>query len=195
MAQTLRQSSLTGRPTEPMTVAAVFLRLARHPSAFLLRRWNWKSATLSCLIRGSIFFAVNLVSDFAGASRALLLEISIVSVTAGFYGSFIQAFRTAKPEWAATLTVMMMPLLHHTLEFLIHSFGGTRRLAPSILISIVFSALSACFNLYAMRRGVLIVGKQRQSFVSDLKQLPGVVLGFLLIIPKAVLRLINDPGN
>jgi hypothetical protein len=173
---------------EKVTVKKVFLRLLRHPSYFLLQRWNWKSAVLSCLVRGAIFFAVNIRSGFRAATYAMLLEISFISITAGFYGALLQAFRKAKPDWAASLTVMvLLPAIHHSLEFLIHSLGGTKKLSASILASIGFSALSACFNLFTMRRGILIVGKHKQPFLQDLKQLPGVILAFLFLIPKTSL--------
>jgi hypothetical protein len=173
-------------PDEKMTVSKVFLRLLRHPSYFLLRRWNWKSAVLSCLVRGGIFFAINIISGFRAATYAMLLEISFISITAGFYGALLQAFRKAKPDWAASVTLMvLLPAIHHTLELFIHSFGGTKKLYASILASISFSALSAYFNLFTMRRGILIVGKHKQPFLQDLRQLPNVILVFLLFIPKA----------
>nr|AUN37142.1 hypothetical protein [uncultured bacterium] len=123
----------------------------------------------------------------------MLLEISFISITAGFYGALLQAFRKAKPDWAASLTVIvLLPAIHHSLEFFIHSFGGTKKLSASILVSISFSAFSACFNLFTMRRGILIVGKHKQPFLQDLKQLPGVLLAFLFFIPKTSLHLFNN---
>lgn len=178
---------------EQMTVRKVFLRLLHHPSYFLLRRWNWKSAILSCLIRGAIFFSINILSGFRAATYAMLLEISFISITAGFYGALLQAFRKAKPDWAASLTVMiLLPAIHHSLEFFIHSFGGTKKLSASIMASVSFSAVSACFNLFTMRRGILIVGKHQQPFLQDLKQLPHVILAFLLFIPKTSLHLLSN---
>lgn len=192
MAENLHQLVGTHKATERLTVGRVFLRLLRHPSSFLLRRWNWKSATLSCLIRGSIFFTINSLSSLAAATSAMLLEVSFLSVTAGFYGAFIQAFRKVKPDWAASLTVMLLlPATHHALEFFIHSAGGTKKLSLSILASAGFSALSACFNLFTMRRGVLIVGNHQQSFRRDLAQLPEVIVEFLCFIPKAIRRRVN----
>ncbi len=168
---------------------AVFRRLIRYPSHFLLRRWNWKSAVLSCLVRGSIFFAANLGSGFAAATQAMALEISFIAISAGFYGAIVQAFRRAKPDWLATLTVMiLLPTINHSIEFLVHSIGGTKKLSISILASISFSALSAAFNLFTMRRGVLIVGRHKQSFSQDLMQLPKVISAFLLFILKAIRR-------
>src|SRR5262245_7918150 len=120
-----------GQPFSPdlpdeETVGKVVRRLIRHPVDGLLRRWNWTSAILSCLIRGSIFFAANLSSGFQAATRAMLLEISFLALTAGFYGALVQNFRRARPTWAATVTVMiLLPLINHLIEYFVHSSGGT----------------------------------------------------------------------
>jgi hypothetical protein len=174
------------------TVRNTLRRLIRHPVYFLLCRWNWKSAVLSCLIRGSLFFAANLSSGFQAAIWAMVLEISFLAVTAEFYGALVQAFRRAKPVWAATLTVMLLlPVINHLMEFFVHSTGGTKRLSLSMMASISLSAFSACFNLFTMRRGVLIVGNHKQSFWQDLTQLPLIVLAFLLCIPKTIRRVFS----
>jgi hypothetical protein len=44
------------------SVGAVLIRLMRHPVEHLIRRWNWKSALLSSLLRAAIFFCTNLVA-------------------------------------------------------------------------------------------------------------------------------------
>ena len=174
-------------PREELTVRAAFLRLLRHPHHLLLRRWNWKTALLSCLIRGALFFTVNATASVMAATEAMLREVSFLVITAGFYGAIVQAFRRARPAWAASLIVMLLlPSVNHTLELIIHSAGGTKKLTTSLIASICFSALSACFNLFAMRRGVLIVGRNRQSLIADIRQMPGIVLAFLLVLPKKI---------
>ncbi|MEW6130171.1 MAG: hypothetical protein AB1757_24255 [Acidobacteriota bacterium] len=170
-------------------VGTVLSRVIRHPLYFLIRRWNWKSALLSCILRGSIFFITNLSAGFALASTAMLVEASFIPITAGFYGAIVQAFRKAKPEWAATLTVMgLLPTINHLLELLIHTAAATPRLKLSILTSITFSAISAAFNIFVMRRGVLLVGKHQQPLSNDLRQLPRMLLSFLFYVPVKTAR-------
>jgi hypothetical protein len=60
-----------------------------------------------------------------------------------------------------------------------------------MLSSVVFTTLSTLFNLYAMRRGALLVGGQGRGFGSDLRALPGLIGGFLVAGPKALLRLMD----
>ena len=90
------------------TVGAVFESLALHPIDHLIRRWNWKSALLSSLLRGMLFFSTNLAAGWHRALGALLAEFVFRSATAGFYGSITEAFRKARPAWAATATTMVL---------------------------------------------------------------------------------------
>src|SRR5262249_47912706 len=112
------------------TVRAALLRLASNPYELLVAQWNWKSAGLSALFRGAIFFGVNLKVGISAATAALLAEFFFRFLTAGFYGAITQAFRKAEPAWKAALAVMFVfPLLQHVLSFLVHWYRGTPLLA------------------------------------------------------------------
>lgn len=179
-------ASLPDTNYDAPTVGAVLRGLLCHPVNHLLRRWNWKSAVLSALIRGLLFFIVNISAGWAAALNAMSIESAFYITTAGFYGALTQSFRRARPAWLATLTVMLLiPASNHTLEFLFHWLGGTEKLARSIIVSICFSMLSAAFNLFAMRRGAFIVGAERQSLRADLGQVPRLIFDFLTALPRA----------
>jgi hypothetical protein len=156
--------------------------LLTNPVA-LVRGWNWKSALLSAMIRGSIFFFANLGGGVAVATDALVIESSFYIVTAGFYGAILQSFRRVEPFWHAILCVtIMLPLLNHSLEFILHWWGRTQKIAAGMIASVLLSLISATFNLYVMRRGVLIVGAGRQPFRSDLRRMPRLVVDFLFFL-------------
>jgi hypothetical protein len=177
------------RTAPPPTVGAVLWRLLRHPVQQLLRRWNWKAALLSACLRGTLFFAATLKAGPRAALSALLIEAAFYAVVSGFYGALLEALRQAQPVWAATLTVMLLlPTFNHTLEFTLHWLGGTPQLKTALLASILVSLCSACFNLFVMRRGVLLVGADRRSLLSDLRLLPNLVAEFLLVLPLALWR-------
>ena len=149
----------------------------------IIRRWNWKSAVLSALIRGSIFFFTNLGEGVGAAAGAFAIESSFYIVTAGFYGAIIESFRRVRPYWQAVVTVtVLVPLINHSFEFLLHWLGGTKRIAAGVAVSVVFSFFSANFNLYIMSRGVLIVGSERESLWRDLARMPRLILDFLLFV-------------
>ncbi len=169
------------------TVAGALVSLLRHPMENLLRQWNWKSAVLSALMRGALFFFANLSAGVAAALGAMAIEAVFYIVVAGFYGAVTQTFRRAQPHWLATLVIMgLMPAVNHTLEFALHWASGTRKLTASMIASVCFSMLSACFHLFAMRRGAFIVGAERQTLLEDFRQLPRILLDFLTCVPRAI---------
>ncbi|MDX2268950.1 MAG: hypothetical protein NW208_12645 [Bryobacter sp.] len=164
---------------EPL--GAVVGEMLRHPGRELVARWNRKSALTSALIRGAIFFFTNLSAGARAASGAWAAEFVWRFALSGFYGAITQRLRFATPRWAAMAAVGVgLPVFNHTLEFLIHSARGTPKLKLSILVSVIFTALSMLFNTYAMRRGVLVTGEGGQSLGEDFRQMPGVIGGFLL---------------
>lgn len=175
---------------EDATVSAVLRALLRQPRKLLIQRWNWKTALLSASVRGSLFFFANLGAGWRAALLAFGLEAACYAVLAGFYGALLQSFRRAQPAWAATLTVMgILPALNHTVELTVHWLNGTPQLGRSVMVSILFSLLSACFNLFAMRRGVLIVGHERRTLLEDLRLMPRVAAQFVAAAPLAVWRM------
>jgi len=176
------------RESNSFTVGEAALNLLRHPIQTLVHRWNWKSAVLSALTRGALFFFANLSAGVSAAIGAMSIEAAFYITVAGFYGSATEAFRKARPAWLATAMMMIvMPTINHSLEFLLHWSSGTKKLTTSIIASVVFSMLSAVFNLFAMQRGAFIVGDGRQSLLDDFRQLPQIISDFLTFIPRALL--------
>lgn len=166
--------------------------LIRNPVALLLRRWNWKSALLSSLFRAAIFFFVNLRAGWRAAVAAMLAELLYRGISAGFFGALTQSFRRAQPAWlAATAAMVLLPLASHSIEFTVHLARGTPKLIASMISSVIFTVLSTLFHLYAMRRGVLIVGSEGRSMAADFRAMPRIVAGFLAVGPLALWRLVN----
>ena len=169
------------------TVGEALLSMLRHPIKHLVRQWNWKSAVLSALTRGALFFFANLGAGVSSAVGAMVIEAAFYISVAGFYGAATERFRHTRPAWLATLTMMfLMPALNHTLEFALHWTHGTKKLTSSIAASIGFSMLSAVFNLFAMRRGAFIVGAEQQTLLEDFRQLPRILLDFVTFVPRAL---------
>ncbi|MGI8640583.1 MAG: hypothetical protein ACR2MG_11655, partial [Pyrinomonadaceae bacterium] len=181
---------------ETPTIVETLSKLIANPVQNILLRWNWKSALLSAIIRSSIYLTTYLVrkEGLKSAFGAMAVEFVMRSFTAGISGSLIQAFRRAKPAWLATFTVMIiLPFISHSVEFsthYIHEFTisqlystpmieSTRK--SSFYFSVAFSILSVIFNMFAVKRGVLIVGKGegQQSLWKDIKQMPTIVAEFL----------------
>lgn len=170
-----------------MTVCEVCADLIRHPVRHLIRQWHWKGAAFGAILRGSIFFATNLADGVDVAIRATLVDSMFRVPLVGALAAATQAFLFAEPQWAASFAAMaLLPALAHAIEFLVHWNAGTPELGMSMIASIAFSAVSAIFNLFAMRRGVLIVGGASRPFSDDLRRLPGVAADFVLALPRAL---------
>jgi hypothetical protein len=189
----VRPTQEAPRPEGPKkSVMTAFAQFFQHPSDSLLKKWNWKSAILSSLLRASVFFAANISAGMHAALAALYTELVFRGVTSGFYGALTEGFCDVEPAWAAGITVMiLLPIVNHSVEFLVHWLRGTHNLAASIISSVVLTAISTLFNLYAMRRGALIVGEGRRSLGRDLLNLPRLLLDFFMLLPRAIARISN----
>ncbi|MBS1811432.1 MAG: hypothetical protein JST84_24940 [Acidobacteria bacterium] len=168
---------------EMISVRGVLRSLMRHPFKLLVVRWNWKSALLSSVIRASIFFVVNVSAGMDAALTAMNTEFLYRACTAGFYAALTQSFRHARPAWQATLTAMvLLPLVSHSIELFVHWLRGTPKLAVSILASACFTAISTAYNLFAMRHGALIVGRDAHTLFEDLRHTPGILGRFIYLL-------------
>jgi hypothetical protein len=179
----------TGAEVLGVGVGEVLRRFAFEPRKYLVGRWNWKSAVLSSWFRAAIFFFVNLTAGWPAAVAAMSTELVFRGIIAGFYGAISEGFAEAEPQWAAALGVMVaVPVVNHALEFGVHWLRGTQKLLPSIAASLLFTMLSTLFNLYAMRRGALLVGAGRGSLREDLRRSPALLGNFLWCGPRWLMR-------
>ena len=175
-----------------MTVCAVCADLMRHPVRGLIHRWHWKSAMLSAILRGALFFATNLPDGAGVATRTMLVEGALRVPFVGVLAAVTQAFSRAEPPWAAAVVAMaLLPGLAHVAELVVHWAAGTPELAASIAASVAMSALSTIFSLFAVRRGVMVVGDAAQSFRDDLKQLPHLIVDFVSTPRHALGRMLG----
>jgi hypothetical protein len=171
------------------SVSEVLARLAIHPRERILRRWNWKSAALSAVIRASIFFASTLSAGWHAALGASGAELIFRAATSGFYGTIAEALAPARPLWKSTGTALvLLPATSQAMDFVLHAVRGTPALGRSFFISTVFTVVSTIFNLFVMRRGVLIVGDGRLPILCDLQRMPGLIGEFLLLLFPIVPR-------
>jgi hypothetical protein len=193
---------------ERIDVSDVFRNLLGHP-AQIITRWNWKAALLGAILRASFYFTVYQASreSWLVTLTAVLVELSFRFITTGIAGAVVQSFRRATPVWAANLIVSVsLPAFSHTVEFITHyaqerylydifastEDGGARQRA--FAISVLFSVLSALFNLFAMKHGVLLVGagKETRSLANDLKRMPRMLAEFTAYLPVFISKYVEN---
>jgi hypothetical protein len=123
------------------------------------------------------------------AMGAMFAEWLYRAVTSGFYGAITQTLGEAEPEWHGALAAMiLLPVTSHSFEFLVHWLRHTPHLKTSIISSMSFTVISTLFNFYAMRRGTMTVGRNAASLAQDLRAMPGIIYGFLTVLPRWVWR-------
>lgn len=188
-------------------VSDVFRNLVRHP-AQIITRWNWKSAVLGAVVRSSFYFTVYQASheSLLATLTAVLVELLFRFITTGMAGAVVQSFRRATPQWAATAIISIsLPAITHSIEFFTHYVQETyySNIFPAsensarlktFAISVLFSVISAMFNLYIMRRGVLLVGagEETRPLWHDLKKMPILIRDFVAYLPDLLVRLISE---
>jgi hypothetical protein len=172
-----------------MTLSYVLRNLATRPYETLIRRWNWKAAFMSALVRACIFFFANLTAGWRAAVGAMFAEYVYRAATSGFYGALTQNLSEVEPAWQSAIAVsVLLPLTSHSLEFLVHWLRHTPHLKTSIISSMIFTILSTLFHCYAMRRGAMIVGENANSLADDMRRMPRIVAGFLACGPLSLWR-------
>jgi len=167
-------------------------RLIADPRGQLIGKWNWKAALTSSMVRGLIFLFANLSAGWKAAVAAMLAEWAFRTVTSGFYGTVTQSLGEVEPEWQGTVcAIILLPVVSHSLEFLLHWLRHTPHLRTSLISSISFTIVSTLFNLHAMRRGTLVVGEGAPTLAADFRALPRVIATFIsdmVLIPWRALR-------
>lgn len=191
---------------EDISVGDVILSLFHHPLQ-ILTRWNWKSALMGALLRASFYFTVYKASreSWIVTMTAVMVELAFRFFTSGISGALVQSFRRAKPAWLATFVVTVsLPVFSHTIEFITHyaqevyfadvfepSINNARQKA--FAVSVLFSVISAAFNIFIMRHGVLLVGagSETKSLWADLKSVPWLIIQFVSFLPSQIIRFIE----
>lgn len=191
---------------EIISVADVFVSLLRHPAQIIFR-WNWKAALLGAILRASFYFTVYKASkeNWLVTMTAVGVELLFRFLTSGISGALVQSFRRARPVWMATLLVSIsLPIFSHSVEFFTHYaqekyfstiFAAAENNArqKAFAISVLFSVLSALFNLFMMRHGVLLVGAgdETNTLWNDIKKIPQLVLEFITYLPLKIINFLS----
>lgn len=189
----MNEAVIINNPAEnkQKTITEAIRGLWADPAVFI-RHWNYKGAIMSGVLRAPIFFITYLIRKEALmlAIGAALVQFTFRFVFAGVGGTLIQSFRFVEPPWKALAAILLVvPAVSHLFEFILQilfgHFTGTREITgDAVLRSICVSFISALFTLFAMRRGIMIVGEtESKSLLSDIGRLPIIIFHFVAFIP------------
>lgn len=158
----------------------------------LVALWNWKSALLSIVLRVPVFAVATAMRGPEVLVGAVLAEAMVCAFNAGCYAAVVQVVRDRKPVWmTATLITIVLPAIGQVIEYKVHLWRGTPHRIPAVIVSSVLSAISSLFNWYAMKHGTMLVGGEGNSLGNDLRRLPMLLLRFLWLGPRWLLRRIG----
>jgi hypothetical protein len=189
-------------------VSDVIQNLISHPGQ-IITRWNWKTAMIGALVRAGFYFTIYQASreSMLVTLTAVLVELTFRFITTGMAGAVVQSFRRATPLWLANVIVSIsLPAFSHAVEFATHYaqeryfydiFAASENNVArqrAFAISVLFSVVSALFNLFLMKHGVLLVGAgtESKSFVSDLKRIPRMVAEFVAVLPNLIAKYLES---
>lgn len=180
------------QPSADDSISGVFKYVLQHPIETLIYRWHWKSAFFSGLIRTSIFLIGYHNKGFEVAVAAAGIQFIFRIIFGGIGGSIIQTFSKVKPAWHATIAVpLFLTVVSHILEFIIQInfdyYYGTNLATKTTIASITISVMSAVFNLFIMRRGVMLVKDERQQSVwKDFAYIPRLLFDFMMVPSRSI---------
>ena len=162
---------------EPRGIWEITVGVIRHPVRIFVFDWNWKAAVLSATFR-AVLFAFATMRRGDGALRGVWIELVFRLCVSGFWGSLLQAYRSAEPVWlAGVFAMVVLPASAHLLEYLALRQGGASHIGAGMFISIAVTIGSLAFNWMLMRKGLFVTGKGTGTLLGDLRRLPGVLAG------------------
>jgi hypothetical protein len=151
----------------------------------LLSLWNWKSALLSVMLRAPVFAIATIRGGPEVVAGAVLTEVAVCAINAGWYAAVAQVLRNRKPVWLVAIVIsVIVPLSGQVIEYGIHVWHQTPHRVAAVIVSTFLGAIASLFNWYAMKQGTMLVGGEGSSFVSDLKKFPILLLRFFLLGPR-----------
>ncbi|AXC11416.1 hypothetical protein ACPOL_2084 [Acidisarcina polymorpha] len=144
---------------------------------FPFRYWNWKTASITAVIRGSVFLGA--LGRHAGQKGALI-EIAYVIGTSGFFSAIQQGLLGVRNRWLGNLAIVAgVPVAALLLDCLAHLAAATPNPSKVTIGVLIFSLISAAFHLHMMNSGAMLAGKNEQSFLEDLKAVPALTISFV----------------
>lgn len=166
--------------------------IVRHPFEILILRWHWKSALFSGLIRTFIFLIGYHNKGAEIALAAAGIQFAYRTIIGGMGGAVIQKGSKIEPPWHATITIpLIITVISHIFEYIIQvnfdNYYGTNLAGKTVIASIVISIMSAVFNLFLMRRGVMLVkDEQEKSIWKDFAYIPRLLFDFIMIPSRSI---------
>jgi hypothetical protein len=186
------------KSTKKKRIQDVLKHIAKHPLETMISDWHWKAALFSALFRTPVFLIAYHKQGLSIALTAGLIQFCFRTIFGGIGGSIIQKFSKVEPPWHATMTVpicltIVSHLIEYTIQIIFDDYYGTNMAEKAIIASVTISVMSAVFNLFVMRQGVLLVkDDNQQSIWKDFSYIPRLVFDFVMIPSRNIYKRLSQ---
>ncbi len=147
---------------------------------FPLTHWNWKAALITAICRAGACMAALWHSPLHAREHFGAVEAAYVLLTAGIFSAWQQQALEVKPRRLAwSIVVLAIPLGSLAADSALHVWldqGNMRALGIGALIATLISAM---FHWHVMQNGAMLVGRNSNSFVGDMKRMPRLIATFV----------------
>ena len=153
---------------------------AMRPWLFALTHWNWKVVLITAVFRALACMAALRNTQTHARQHFGLVEAGYVLLTAGIFSALQQQSLGMKPRRLAWLvTVIVVPLVSLGADVLVHHWLDQVSAHTLGIGALVFTLVSAMFHWHIMQNGALLIGEDSNSFWTDMKRMPRLVLSFV----------------
>jgi len=157
---------------------------------FAFTHWNWKAALLTALFRGAACMAALRNVQPHARHHFSTVEMVYVLLTAGIFSAWQQQALTIKPRYFAWFAVVIIvPLTSLGADALAHSLLDNVNSHALGIGALIFTLVSAAFHWHIMQNGAMLVGDQAQPLLSDIKQIPSLLVSFVVALVRRLRRL------
>jgi hypothetical protein len=147
---------------------------------FAFTHWNWKAVLLTAVFRGAACMAALRHIHPHAREHFGAVEMAYVLLTAGLFSAWQQQALGIKPRYFAWLVVVVVvPLTSLSADAVTHMMLDHVNAHALGISALIFTLLSAMFHWHIMENGVMLVGEQSSSLLSDFRRIPGLLLSFV----------------
>lgn len=131
---------------------------------------------MTALLRGLACVAALWHMERHARNHFGIVEAAFVLLTCGFFSALQQQSLALRPELLAWLScVVVVPLTSLSCDAALHFWLDGRDTRQLGVAGVLFTLVSATFHWHMIRNGALLVGRESQSFGSDLRRIPRLI--------------------
>ena len=147
---------------------------------FAFTHWNWKAAIVTAVLRGAACMAALRHIHPHARHHFSLVEMAYVLLTSGIFSAWQQQALGIRPRYFAwSIVVLIVPMTSLGADAVAHAMLDHVNAHALGIGALIFTTISAMFHWHLMENGVMLVGDESPSLVSDLRRIPTLLVSFV----------------